>query len=114
MDQVCFALPLLPGATNDARAFMTELEGSRNADYAASEQRIGIVKESWYLQQTPNGDLFVAYMESPDFAKALESFSQSTDDFDQWFKRRMADVTGVDLNQPLPGPLSEQLSSYQG
>ena len=113
MDQVCFALPLLPGKTDDARSFMKDLEGGRKADYAASEQRIGIVKESWYLQQTPNGDLFVAYMESPDFAKALETFRQSTDDFDQWFKQRMAAVTGVDLNEPLPGPLSEQLSSYE-
>ncbi len=95
MDQVCFALPLLPGKTADARAFMEELEGGRKADYAASEKRIGIVKESWYLQQTTDGDLFVAYMESPDFAKALESFRQSSDDFDQWFKQRMADVTGV-------------------
>lgn len=112
MDQVCFALPLLPGATEDARDFMKQLEGDRKADYAASEQRIGIVKESWYLQQTPAGDLFVAYMESPDFAKALESFRQSKNEFDQWFKQCMAKVTGVDLNQPLPGPLSEQLSSY--
>jgi hypothetical protein len=60
MDQVCFALPLLAGKTGDARAFMEELEGPRKAAYAASEQRIGIVKESWYLQQSPIGDLFVA------------------------------------------------------
>ena len=113
MDQVCFALPLLPGKTDDAKAFMEELEGARRADYVASERRIGITKESWYLQQTPNGDLFVAYMESPDFAKALASFSESGDDFDQWFKGRLVDVTGVDLNDPLPGPLSEQLSSYE-
>jgi hypothetical protein len=113
MDQVCFALPLVPGRTSDARAFMAELEDARKGEFAASEQRIGIVKESWYLQQTPDGDLLVAYMESPDFAKALESFQQSRDEFDQWFKQRMADVTGVDLNEPLPGPLSEQLSSYQ-
>ena len=92
---------------------MEELEGPRKADYAASERRIGILKESWYLQPTPDGDLFVAYMESPDFAKALESFRQSSDPFDRWFKQRMADVTGVDLNEPLPGPLSEQLSNYQ-
>jgi hypothetical protein len=113
MDQVCFALPLLRDKTNDARAFMQELEGARKAEYAASEQRIGIVKESWYLQETPDGDLLVAYMESPDFAKALQSFQLSEDEFDQWFKQRMADVTGVDLNQALPGPLSQQLSSYE-
>ena len=35
------------------------------------------------------------------------------DEFDQWFKGRVAEVTGVDLNNPPPGPLSEQLSSYE-
>lgn len=113
MDQVCFALPLVPGKTEAARAFMRELEGPRKAQFAASEKRIDITKESWYLQQTPNGDLFVAYMESPDFAKALAAFSQSKDEFDLWFKQQMADVTGVDLNNPPPGQLSEQLSSYE-
>ncbi len=113
MDQVCFALPLIPGKTEAARAFMRELEGPRKAQFAASEKRIAITKESWYLQQTPNGDLFVAYMESPDFTRALAAFAESKDEFDLWFKQQMADVTGVDLNNPPPGPLSEQLSSYE-
>ena len=112
MDHICFALPILPGKTQDARDFQRELDGPRKADYAASEQRIGIVKEHWFLQQTPQGDLFLAYMESPNFAQALAQFAQSQDEFDQWFKRRLAAVTGVDLNNPPPGPLSELLSSY--
>ncbi len=113
MDRVCFALPLLEGKSEDARAFFEELETQRKSDYAASEQRINITKEAWYIQQTPKGDLLLAYIESPDFADALGKFSQSRDEFDEWFKRRVSEVTGVDLNDPPPGPLSEQLSSYE-
>ncbi len=113
MDRVCFALPVLEGKTEDARAFFEELETQRKDAYAASERRINITKEAWYVQQTPQGDLLLAYIESPDFADALGKFSQSQDEFDQWFKRRVAEVTGVDLNDPPPGPLSEQLSSYE-
>ena len=113
MDHICFALPILPGKTQDAQAFQRELDGPRKADYAASEQRIDIVKEHWFLQQTPQGDMFLAYMESPNFGQALTQFAQSQDEFDQWFKRRLAEVTGVDLNNPPPGPLSELLSSYE-
>lgn len=113
MDQVCFALPIIQGNTQVARDFFQELEGPRKGQYAASEQRIGIVKESWYLQQTPNGDMVVAYMESADFGRALTLFSQSQDEFDLWFKQRLAAATGVDLNNPPPGPLSEQLSAYE-
>jgi len=112
MDQVCFALPVLPGKREEARAFFGELEGQRNEEFAASERRIGITKESWHVQPTPEGDLLLAYIESADFGAALGLFSQSRDAFDQWFKRRLAEVTGVDLNNPPPGPLSEQVSSY--
>ena len=113
MDRVCFALPVLEGKTGDARAFFEELETQRKDAYAASERRINITKESWYLQHSPQGDLLIAYIESPNFAEALSKFSQSHDEFDQWFKGRVAEVTGVDLNNPPPGPLSEQLSSYE-
>ena len=112
MDQICLVVPVIPGRTADARDFMRELEADRNADYQRSERRIGIVKEAWYLASGPAGDQLVAYMESPDFASALSMFSQSRDEFDVWFKHRLADATGLDLNTPPAGPLPELLSSY--
>jgi hypothetical protein len=112
VDQVCLALPIQTGMSEDARAFMQELETSRRADYDASERRIGITKEAWFLAPLPSGDHLVAYIESEDFMKALEAFVSSQEDFDLWFKRRLADSTGLDLNQPPSGPLPELLSSY--
>jgi hypothetical protein len=112
MDQICLVVPIIPGKTADARDFMRELEADRNADYQLSEQRIGIVKEAWYLARAGAGDQLVAYMESPDFPAALSMFSQSRDEFDQWFKQRLADATGLDLNTPPSAPLPELLSSY--
>jgi len=113
MDYIGFALPILPGKTAAACAFQRELQGTRKGEYAASERTIGITKELWFLQQTANGDFFVTYMESPDFGKALGMFAQSREAFDVWFKRQLADVTGVDLNTPPPGPLSELVSHYE-
>src|SRR5215469_2689596 len=112
MDQICLTVPILPGRTADAKDFMRELEADRKADYQISEQRIGIVKEAWYLARTPASDQLVAYMESPDFPRALSMFSQSRIEFDLWFKQRLADATGLDLNTPPDGPLPELLSSY--
>jgi len=112
MDQICLVVPVIPGRTADALDFMRELEADRNADYQDSEQRIGILKEAWYLAHTPVGDQLVAYMESPDFHSALSRFSQSRDEFDEWFKQRLADATGLDLNTAPTEPLPELLSSY--
>ena len=112
MNQICLVIPITPGKSEDARDFMRELEHERKAAYDQSERRIGITKEVWYLASAPGGDQFVAYMETPDFGKALSLFSASRDEFDMWFKRRLADSTGLDLNNPPSMQLPELLSSY--
>src|SRR6478672_7367834 len=113
MDFVGFALPILPGKAAAARAFQRELDGPRKEEYAASERTIGITKELWFLQETPNGGLFVVYMESAEFGRSLGLFARSGEPFDVWFKERLAAVTGVDLNTPPPGPLSDLVSFYE-
>jgi hypothetical protein len=112
MEYGLFALPIQSGKTDAARAFQRELEGARKAQYAASEQRLAITKEVWALQQTPMGDFFVVFFQSQDIGGAIKQFVESQDGFDQWFKRQVHDTTGVDLNVPPPGPLSEILSIY--
>jgi hypothetical protein len=113
MDQVCLVLPIKEGKSETARRFMTELETARKQEYAVSERRIGIDKEAWYLASAPTGDQFVAYIETPDFGHALELFSQSRDPFDLWFKERLDESTGLDLNHPPADmTLPELLSSY--
>jgi hypothetical protein len=113
MDHIGVALPILPGKGAAARAFQRELTGARQAEYAHSERALGIVKELWFVQETPNGDLFVAYPESPDVNQALGRFAASRTIFDIWFRRQLADVTGVDLGTPPLVPLSELVSRYE-
>jgi hypothetical protein len=112
MDPVCLVMPILPGKTDEARAFLQELEGPRKAEFDLSERRIGISKELWYLATLPSGDQLVAYMEAANFGEAVGQFSASQDSFDLWFKRRMADVTGVDLNNIPPGFAPPELLSH--
>lgn len=114
MDQVCLAIPILPGKSDDARAFMNELETQRKKDYDASERKIGITKEAWFLASLPSGDHLIVYMESKNFGNALNMFVASRDEFDVWFKRRLADSTGLDLNNPPPDlEMPALLSSYE-
>ncbi len=98
MDHVCLVLPILPGKTDEAKAFARELDGPRKGEFDASERRIGITKELWYLATVPSGDQLVGYMEAQDFGSAVAQFSASQEPFDVWFKQQMANVTGVDLN----------------
>jgi hypothetical protein len=113
MDHSAFALPILPGKTVAARAFHEELEGRRKGEYARSQRARGIVRELWFLQETPNGDLFVAYLEGPDLNQALDRIAASREAFDIWFKQQLAFVTGIDLNNSLSGPPSRLVSRYE-
>lgn len=113
MDQICLVLPILPGKIAPARDFHRQLDGPRKPDYDASERRIGISKEVWYIAATPSGDQLVAYMESEDFTKALSMFVESRDEFDMWFKQCLAEATGIDLNDPPDLTLPELVSNYR-
>jgi hypothetical protein len=112
MEQVCLVLPVQHGHSDDARDLMRELEASRKPDYAHSEERIGITKEVWFVAATNGEHVLIGHMETGDFANALGLFSASQDDFDLCFKRRMADCTGVDLNNPPAMTLPQMLSHY--
>src|SRR5262245_61128575 len=113
MDRTLFALPLLAGKTEAARAFLRELEGARKAAYAASAARLGLTKEVWALQTLPGGDAYVVYFEGADVPGAFRRFAASQDAFDRWFKDRVRETTGADLDTPPPGPMSEILSVYE-
>ena len=111
-DQTLFALPILPGKTEAARSFIQELEGTRKGQYVQSEERLGLTKEVWAIQQTPQGDMFVVYIAGENIGAAFQRFAASQDEFDQWFKGQVLETTGADLNTPPSGPMSEILSDY--
>ena len=113
MDQALFALPILPGKTAAARAFLQEMDGPRKQELAECSQGAGLSKEVWAIQQTPQGDFFVAYMAGDNIADAFAQVAASQSGFDRWFKQQMQEMTGADLNTPPPGPISEILTDVE-
>ena len=114
MEQALFALPILPGKTEAARAFLHEQNGPRKQELIACGQSVGVTKEVWAIQQMPQGDFFVVYMTGEDIPRAFEQFAASQDAFDLWQKQHLQETTGADLNTPPPGPISEILADTAG
>jgi hypothetical protein len=114
MQYALFSLQIRSGCGQDARAFLEQLEWERKSQYAASEQRLGITKELWAIQDISTGVQFVVFFQSPDIAASIGQFVSSGDEFDQWFKQQVKRTTEVDLNVMPPGPLSEIISVYEG
>ena len=100
------AFPVVAGKDDEARKFAEEtLE--REPEFRASQERSGITREEWSLQQTPMGSLVIVRFESPDPAASFASFGQSDDDFDVWSRERIREISGVDLSTAPEGMLPE-------
>jgi hypothetical protein len=96
------AFPVLAGKEEEPRKFAEETLARRD-ELDTSQKRLGITTEQWVLQQSPEGSMVIVHFEADDVERAFAEFSQSQDSFDVWFKGRVKEITGVDLNEPPPG-----------
>lgn len=98
--------PILPGKTEEWRAFVRELTGPRQEQFAESRRKAG-VRERTFLQTSPLGDLVIVALEGEDPAGAFQQMMEQDDEFTRWFLDQVQRVHGVDVTQPPPGPPPE-------
>jgi len=100
------AFPVLPGKVEAARAFANETMGAQRSGYDESQKRGGITRETWSIQETPDGNAFIlVWFESPDPEKSFVELAQDASDFAVWFRKQVKEVSGVDLAEtPEGGP----------
>jgi len=109
MATVAFVAPVLPGGAEALRDLAAAVTGPRRAEHEAFHRRAGISRENWYLQQTPQGEMTIVYLESGDLPGAFQTLANSDHPYDRWFKEQAKSVHGIDFNQPPPGPLPEAI-----
>jgi hypothetical protein len=96
------AFPILPGKTDAARSFASDVAGSRAAEFKDMHKRGGTTRETWSLQETPAGAFMLVWFEG-DPEKAFGDLATATDSFTVWFRGQVKHVTGVDLSEPAEG-----------
>jgi len=107
-----FVVPLLPGKTETDRSAMRSCwHGDRKAAYESSRKRLGITRESVWIQNTPGGDVAVVVLEAHDLQTALNGVGASQEPFDAWFREHARDVHGISLETGFPPP--EQVLDFR-
>ncbi len=109
MNQTLFALPILPGKTEQARVFLRALGGERKEEFAACEARLGVTNEVWAIQSGPQRDMLICYFAAADVRQVAAEFTASPDRFDVWFNAQVADVAGPNWGSGHP---SEIIADY--
>lgn len=108
MASLAFVFPLTPGKTEEWRYWGEEILGSRRREYQAFRRRLGLTAQRMYLQQTPQGDTAIIYLEGDDLQRTFQELRTSQDPFDAWFRQRAKDILdSLDLTQTSPGSLSK-------
>jgi hypothetical protein len=98
-----FAAPLASDNLDAWEAWIAELNGPRKAAFDDMNARHGLTEHRAYLQPMPDGNFLVlAIHEGPGSESALENLASSSDEFDQWFMGRVADLHGMDATGPIP------------
>ena len=108
---LAFAAPLQPGKTDTARQFAREAYVTRRAEMAESRSAKGISREAVFLNQTPNGDVVVVYLEGADPVEGNRQFAASSSAFDRWFKDRSKEIFPPFVNFDQPVPANEEIFS---
>lgn len=101
MARFLVALPVPSGIEEEATAFAREVEARRD-EFSESRRRLGVTRERGWLQQTPDGDIFLLMLEGPDPQESNRRFAASQEPFDVWFKERAGGFLGADFDQPIP------------
>ena len=112
MARYAFTVPILPGQEEANRRFAAEMAGPRHDDHAASRARLGITSERVWHQVTPQGTISVVYLEANDLGEAFSGLATSRDPFDVWWRSKILDIHGLDMTQPLPGPMNEPVHDF--
>ena len=113
MAALAMTLPLLPGKTESWKRWVQEMASTRLSEFQASRKRLGITREVSCLQQTPQGDMAILYIETEDIAHAFQGLATSQDPFDVLFRQRTQEFFGFDLTQPPLGPLPETVFDWR-
>ena len=103
MKKFAYTFPILTEKTEEWLNFVKEMNTTRKLEFTAMHARIGVTKESWYLQKTEFGHDVVIYTEAKD-EKFMENFKNDNSEFSQWFRCEVVKLQDINLNTKIVMP----------
>jgi hypothetical protein len=102
------AFPIVADKLELAKAFGRDAAGPRRAALDEFQNLRGVVRETWSVQETPDGVAFsVIWTETADIDKAMRAAAVDMSDFAVWFRERVKEINGIELaaGPPPPAPV---------
>jgi len=115
MSGIVLTFPILAGKVEAWRRFCQELSDSQLQMYLSSRRRLGITHERMELMENAYGATAATTLEASDVAQALGQIFTSNLPFDVWYRKRLQELYGVELDnyeqflKPLPFSSNQEL-----
>ena len=93
-------------------SFAAQLNGERSTEANQFYRHYGVTRESWHVQDTPNGPWVIAVTELHNPDEAAARYADATAEFHVWFKSQVLSLTGVDPNETPLGPPTTEVFSW--
>ncbi|MCL6219905.1 hypothetical protein [Zunongwangia pacifica] len=103
MQKFGYSFPIDPEKVEDWLNFVKEIKHNRSEEFSQMHARIGVYKESWYLQQRNNTYEVVVYTEA-ESENFMLNFKNDHSDFSNWFRAQVAKFQTIDLDTEIEMP----------
>jgi hypothetical protein len=114
MPTAVLVLPILPEREEEWRRFAQDLLEDRLGEYEGLGRRLGIRCVRVYLARPSRREVILAYAEAEDPEEAFRRLVASEEPFAEWFKEKLAELHGYDLERPRLGPSLELIFGHPG
>jgi hypothetical protein len=104
MVAIAFAVPILPGRTEEAKQLAQQLQGPGRQAHEESRHRLGITEEQIWIQPMTQGDLALLYLEAEHPDRVFPGLASLPDPVDLWLRDQLA-IQGLDLAQLATEPI---------
>ena len=97
MKKYAYSFPIPEEKIKRWLTFVEEVNTNRNKEFTEMHARIGVTKESWYLQKTRVGYEVVVYTEAKD-EKFVDNLKNDKTEFSNWFRNEVSKIQNIDIN----------------
>jgi hypothetical protein len=106
------AVPIVRGKEEEWRRFAQELQETYPREYEDLRRRLGVRAERVWLIQESCGEVALAYAEVEAPEEVIRRLAASEEPFDAWFKEKLLELHGYDLDGPRPRAEPELVFGY--
>ena len=112
MKSLILALPIVRGKEEEWRRFAQELKETYPREYEDLRRRLGVRAVRVWLVQGACGEVALTCAEAEAPEEVIRRLAASEEPFDAWFKEKLLELHGYDLDEPHPRPEPELVLAF--